>query len=107
MRIGMEDGYLIVTVADDGIGGATATPAGIGLAGLADRIAALDGELTITSPRRRERRSMPRSRSADARRGHAIQVAMSAYVDPAGLLLGPLRLGPPGRSSSAGRATLL
>ena len=50
VRIGTEDGRLIVVVADDGIGGATATPAGIGLAGLADRVAALDGELTIISP---------------------------------------------------------
>ena len=50
VRIGTEDGRLVVDVADDGIGGATATPAGIGLAGLADRIAALDGELTIRSP---------------------------------------------------------
>ena len=50
MRIGMADGRLLVVVADDGIGGATATPSGIGLAGLADRIAALDGELTSTSP---------------------------------------------------------
>ena len=50
VRIGTEDGRLIVVVADDGIGGASATPAGIGLAGLADRVAALDGELTITSP---------------------------------------------------------
>jgi hypothetical protein len=31
-------------------GPATASRAGIGLAGLADRIAALEGELTITSP---------------------------------------------------------
>ena len=50
VRIGMAEGRLLVVVADDGIGGATATPAGIGLAGLADRIAALDGELTVTSP---------------------------------------------------------
>ena len=35
---------------DDGRGGAAATASGIGLAGLGDRIAALDGELTITSP---------------------------------------------------------
>jgi PAS domain S-box-containing protein len=41
---------LTVEVADDGIGGAAPTAAGTGLAGLADRIAALDGELWIDSP---------------------------------------------------------
>jgi PAS domain S-box-containing protein len=40
---------LTVEVADDGIGGAAPTAAGTGLAGLADRIAALDGELRIDS----------------------------------------------------------
>ena len=35
---------------DDGIGGAAASAAGTGLAGLSDRIAALDGQLTVTSP---------------------------------------------------------
>ena len=50
VRIGTQDGRLIVDVADDGIGGATATSADIGLFGLADRVAALDGELTIVSP---------------------------------------------------------
>ena len=34
---------------DDGAGGATAA-GGSGLSGLSDRIAALDGELTVTSP---------------------------------------------------------
>jgi PAS domain S-box-containing protein len=48
--IAAPDDELRVTVADDGVGGATATAAGTGLAGLADRIAALDGELTIVSP---------------------------------------------------------
>jgi PAS domain S-box-containing protein len=41
---------LRIEVADDGVGGATATGSGTGVAGLADRIAALDGELTIVSP---------------------------------------------------------
>jgi PAS domain S-box-containing protein len=45
------DGTLVVEVADDGRGGAT-TEGGTGLAGLCDRIGALDGELTVTSPRR-------------------------------------------------------
>jgi PAS domain S-box-containing protein len=52
LRVGIavRDGRLTVDVADDGVGGATATATGTGLAGLADRVAALDGELTITSP---------------------------------------------------------
>jgi signal transduction histidine kinase len=40
---------LHVVVADDGVGGAT-TPAGGGLAGLADRVDALGGRLTVDSP---------------------------------------------------------
>jgi PAS domain S-box-containing protein len=50
VRIGEEGTRLIVEVRDDGIGGASATADGSGLAGLADRIAALDGELTVMSP---------------------------------------------------------
>jgi len=50
VRIGVDGGLLAVEVGDDGIGGAEPTPRGTGLAGLADRIAALDGELVITSP---------------------------------------------------------
>jgi signal transduction histidine kinase len=42
------DGRLVVTVADDGVGGARAAE-GSGLAGLADRVAALGGELRIES----------------------------------------------------------
>jgi signal transduction histidine kinase len=44
-----EDGRLVVTVVDDGRGGADPTT-GSGLRGLADRLAALDGRLTVTSP---------------------------------------------------------
>ena len=44
-----EDGRLVVTVADDGRGGADPTQ-GSGLRGLADRLAAIDGRLTVTSP---------------------------------------------------------
>jgi signal transduction histidine kinase len=44
-----DDGRLVVTVEDDGRGGADAT-AGSGLRGLSDRLAAVDGRLTITSP---------------------------------------------------------
>ncbi|MDQ3601828.1 MAG: histidine kinase [Actinomycetota bacterium] len=42
------DKGLRVEVADDGVGGATARP-GSGLEGLADRVAALDGRLTVES----------------------------------------------------------
>lgn len=43
------NGSLVVRVSDDGVGGADAR-SGSGLAGLADRIAALDGTLEIDSP---------------------------------------------------------
>jgi signal transduction histidine kinase len=45
-----EDGARMwVVVADDGTGGATASPGG-GLAGLTDRLAAVDGTLSVSSP---------------------------------------------------------
>jgi PAS domain S-box-containing protein len=50
VRIATDGDRLDVEVADDGIGGAAPTAHGTGLAGLADRIAALDGELVISSP---------------------------------------------------------
>jgi PAS domain S-box-containing protein len=50
VRIALDDGRLTVEIADDGVGGAAPTAAGTGLAGLSDRIAALDCELRITSP---------------------------------------------------------
>jgi signal transduction histidine kinase len=43
------DGHLVVVVADDGAGGAAMRPGG-GLAGLADRVAAVGGRLTVDSP---------------------------------------------------------
>jgi signal transduction histidine kinase len=42
-------GRLVLTVLDDGVGGAKVRPGG-GLAGLALRVEALDGELAVTSP---------------------------------------------------------
>ena len=42
------DGWLLVTVADDGVGGAAARP-GSGLAGLADRVQAVGGRLLVRS----------------------------------------------------------
>ncbi|HEY6762768.1 MAG TPA: PAS domain-containing protein [Baekduia sp.] len=44
------DGRLVLTIDDDGVGGAELS-AGSGLAGLVDRLAALDGTLTVSSPR--------------------------------------------------------
>jgi PAS domain S-box-containing protein len=43
------DGALVVDVRDDGVGGAKAAT-GSGLSGLADRVAAVDGTLTVDSP---------------------------------------------------------
>jgi signal transduction histidine kinase len=42
------DGELVATIADDGRGGAN--PAGSGLQGLADRLAACRGRLRVDSP---------------------------------------------------------
>jgi signal transduction histidine kinase len=44
----IHDGALAVQVRDDGVGGAQ--PDGSGLTGLADRLAAVDGELRVESP---------------------------------------------------------
>ena len=48
VRVRTEDGWALVEVRDDGIGGAHPA-AGTGLRGLADRLAALDGRLEIES----------------------------------------------------------
>lgn len=48
ISLAVSDGRLRLTVVDDGVGGADA--AAPGLAGLADRVMALDGELTVVSP---------------------------------------------------------
>jgi PAS domain S-box-containing protein len=50
VNVARENGLLTVTVSDDGVGGADPA-AGSGLRGLADRVAALDGALSIASPR--------------------------------------------------------
>ncbi len=49
VSVARDDGRLTVTVADDGIGGAD-PERGSGLRGLADRVAALDGVLSVDSP---------------------------------------------------------
>jgi signal transduction histidine kinase len=49
LRISDESGDLVVAVTDDGVGGAVVTPGG-GLAGMAGRLAAVDGSLSVDSP---------------------------------------------------------
>ncbi|HEX5589792.1 MAG TPA: sensor domain-containing protein, partial [Candidatus Limnocylindrales bacterium] len=50
VRVSREGGALVVEVRDDGAGGAEIVPGG-GLAGLAGRVEALDGQFSVTSPR--------------------------------------------------------
>jgi signal transduction histidine kinase len=50
VAVAATDGNLVVTVADDGVGGAEAG-GGSGLTGLADRVEALGGRLEVASPR--------------------------------------------------------
>ena len=50
MKVTVARGELVVEVSDDGVGGAT-PDAGSGLRGLSDRVGALDGTLTVVSPR--------------------------------------------------------
>jgi signal transduction histidine kinase len=49
VEVARADGRAVVAVADDGVGGAD-LDAGSGLRGLADRVAALDGRLSVDSP---------------------------------------------------------
>jgi PAS domain S-box-containing protein len=49
VRVAAEAGQLVIEVRDDGVGGARAD-AGSGLTGLADRVGALDGTLSVVSP---------------------------------------------------------
>ena len=49
VRVAKQDGALVVEVCDDGVGGARAS-AGSGLSGLADRVDAVDGSLSVISP---------------------------------------------------------
>ena len=49
VRVAQVDSELVVEVADDGVGGASAGR-GSGLSGLADRVEACDGALTVKSP---------------------------------------------------------
>jgi signal transduction histidine kinase len=49
LRLTVDNDQLTVEVADDGIGGASLESGGSGLAGLTDRIAALEGRLALRS----------------------------------------------------------
>ena len=49
MQAACRDGVLHLTISDDGIGGAH-TGGGSGLIGLKDRVNALSGDLTVSSP---------------------------------------------------------
>jgi signal transduction histidine kinase len=49
VRLARDPSGLVVEVSDDGIGGAS-TAKGSGLSGLADRVGALDGTLSVDSP---------------------------------------------------------
>ena len=49
--VGDGEGRLTIEIRDDGVGGAAPSADGSGLTGLHDRIAALDGQLTMESPR--------------------------------------------------------
>ena len=49
VTVGRANGYALVEVADDGVGGADPLR-GSGLRGLADRVASLSGKLDIDSP---------------------------------------------------------
>ena len=49
LEVAAREGLVIAVVADDGIGGAAASP-GTGLQGLADRVEALGGTLHVESP---------------------------------------------------------
>jgi signal transduction histidine kinase len=48
LSIGRREGRLCIDIVDDGVGGARVD--GAGLSGLADRVEALEGRLTVTSP---------------------------------------------------------
>jgi len=50
VRLTVDDGVLVVEVADDGIGGAVEGPASGGLRGLHDRVRGVEGRLRIASP---------------------------------------------------------
>jgi PAS domain S-box-containing protein len=50
VRVAVEDDRCVIEVRDDGIGGAEVRPGASGLAGLRDRVGALNGAMDISSP---------------------------------------------------------
>ena len=78
-----DDGRLVVTVADDGRGGADPTP-GSGLRGLSDRLAAIDGTADDRQPARR-RHDRPRRASARRRPARHAAAAPDVPVAPSAL----------------------
>ncbi|HEY0640354.1 MAG TPA: sensor domain-containing protein [Pseudonocardiaceae bacterium] len=50
VRVRRDDNWLRLVVSDNGLGGADLTNGGTGLAGLADRLSAVDGRITMDSP---------------------------------------------------------
>jgi PAS domain S-box-containing protein len=50
VTVRIDDGTLAIRVQDDGVGGARADAGGSGLIGLADRLAAVNGQLRVESP---------------------------------------------------------
>jgi signal transduction histidine kinase len=50
VRVVEQGPWLIIEVADDGVGGAATDGPGSGLRGLAERVAAVDGRFTVSSP---------------------------------------------------------
>jgi PAS domain S-box-containing protein len=74
-----DERFLVVTVADDGVGGANEE--GAGLRGLADRVEALGGRLTLESPAgggTRLRAEIPHGLEADAARDRSERVLPGA-----------------------------
>ena len=68
VRVACEDGQAVVAVSDDGVGGADPGE-GTGLSGLADRVEALGGSLSVDSP---------------AGRGTCVTAVFPLQTDPAG-----------------------
>lgn len=50
VELAQSDGRLVLTVTDNGGGGATVDGSGTGLRGLRERVGTVDGQLTVTSP---------------------------------------------------------
>ena len=99
----VEDGTLAVHVRDDGMGGARSD--GSGLLGLADRLAALDGQLRVEVPHRR-RHAGSRPPSPSAARPPACEAKPASRNDPRRRAARPTSLGRrTGTASSHSRAT--